>query len=375
LRQQNATSIYTENVIQRMRSLDWRSFLGRPRLPSPPLDALDSLYRQPILITGAAGTIGTALALRLGNICPSTLLLDTSESRLFDLQQSWSAEGVSGSMTPILGNVTDRTLLDEVFTVYAPRLVYHAASLKHVALMEQQPLAAIANNVFGTLTLTRAASAAGARVILLSSDKAVEPASVMGATKRLSEIIVLAAGGTVLRLGNVLASRGSVTETFARQLTLGHPLTITDPAARRYFVTLDEAVNLLLSAVTESSPSLLVPEIESPSFITDLAHFMAASLAPGVDIALDFTAPRPGEKDPLHFWSASESPRPASQRGLLSIDIPPVDESALESSLAALRLAIDARDRTAALLHLSALVPGYEPGAVALEASDHPVSS
>jgi FlaA1/EpsC-like NDP-sugar epimerase len=358
-----------------MRSLDWRTFLGRPRLPSPPLDALDALYPQPILITGAAGTIGTALALRLGNICPSTLLLDTSESRLYDLQQSWSAEGVSGSMTPILGNVTDRTLLDEVFTVHAPRLVYHTASFKHVALMEQQPLAAIANNVFGTLTLTRAASAAGARVILLSSDKAVEPASVMGATKRLSEIIVLAAGGTVVRLGNVLASRGSVTETFARQLALGQPLTITDPGARRYFMTLDEAVNLLLSVVTENSPALLAPEIESPNYITDLAHFMATSLAPGIDVPLDFTARRPGEKDPLHFWSASESPRPASQRGLLSIDIPPVDERALESSLAALRLAIDARDRTAALLHLSALVPGYEPGALALEAADHPVSS
>jgi FlaA1/EpsC-like NDP-sugar epimerase len=358
-----------------MRSLDWQTFLARPRLPSPPLEALDALYHHSILITGAAGTIGAALALRLGNICPSTLLLDSSESRLYELQQSWSAEGVSGPMTPILGNVTDRTLLDEVFTVHAPRLVYHIASFKHVALMEQQPLAAIANNVFGTLTLTRAASTAGARVILLSSDKAVEPASVMGATKRLAELIVLAAGGTVVRLGNVLGSRGSVTETFARQLALGHPLTITDPAARRYFMTLDEAVNMLLTVVAESSPSLLIPEIASPNYITDLAHFMAVSLAPGAAVALDFSAPRPGEKDPLHFWSASESPRPASQRGLLSIEIPPVDERVLESSLAALRLAIDARDRAAALLHLSALVPGYEPGAVAVAAADHPVSS
>ncbi|HVX57520.1 MAG TPA: polysaccharide biosynthesis protein, partial [Candidatus Saccharimonadales bacterium] len=197
-------------MIQRVQSLDWRSFLRRPRLPSPPLDALDALYRPTVLVTGAGGTIGSALALRLGNICPLTLLLDSSESRLYDLQQSWAAESVPGAMRPILGDAADRTLLDEVFTVHAPRIVFHTAAFKHIALCEEQPLAAIANNVFGTWSLTRAASAAGARVVLLSSDKAVEPTSVVGATKRLSERIVLAAGGSVVRLGNVLGSRGSV---------------------------------------------------------------------------------------------------------------------------------------------------------------------
>lgn len=362
-------------MIQRVQNLDWRSFLARPRLPSPPLEALDALYGQRVLVTGAGGTIGSALALRLGNICRSTFPLDTSESRLSDLQQSWSGEGISGSIHPILGDVTNRTLLDEVFTVHAPRLVFHTAALKHVALMEEQPLAAIATNVFGTLALTRAASAAGARVILLSSDKAVEPASILGATKRLSELIVLAAGGSAVRLGNVLGSRGSVTESFARHIALGRPLPITDPAARRYFLTLDESVNLLLTAVAEPPPALLAPELASPSYITDLAHFVAASLAPGVSVEIDFTAPRPGEKNPAHFWSSSESPRPAAHRGLLSLEIPAINESEMESSLNALRLAVDARDRAAALRHLQALVPDYQPGAVALAASDHPVSS
>lgn len=349
-------------MIPPLSSLDWRSFLARPRLPSPSMDALDSLYNQSILITGAGGTIGSALALRLGNLAPSSLLLlDTSESRLYDLQQSWAAEGIPGSMRPILGHITDRTLLDEIFTVHAPRLVFHTAAFKHVAMMEEQPLAAIANNVFGTLVVTRAAAAAGARVVLLSSDKAVEPASIMGATKRLGEIIVLAAGGTVLRVGNVLASRDSVTETFARQLATGRPLTITDPAARRYFLTLDETVNLILTAAAEPAPALLVPEIPAPTFITDLAHFMAASLAPGRNIDLDFTAPRPGEKDPDHLWSSSESPRPASQPGLLSIQFPAVDDFALDSALSALRLAVDARDRDAALIQLRELVPEYDP--------------
>jgi FlaA1/EpsC-like NDP-sugar epimerase len=363
-------------VIQKLKTLDWRSFLARPRLPSPPLEALDALYQQAILVTGAGGTIGSALALRLGNLSPSALLLlDSSESRLHDLRESWVAESIPGSMTPILGNVTDRTLLDEVFTVHRPRIVFHTAALKHVALMEEQPLAAITNNVFGTFAVTRAASAAGARVVLISSDKAVEPASIMGATKRLGELIVLAAGGTVLRLGNVLGSRDSVTETFARQLATGGPLTITDPAARRYFLTLDEAVNILLIAAAQRPPALLVPEIPAPSYITDLAHFMAETLAPGQNIELDFTALRAGEKDPDHFWSASESPRPADQPGLLSVQFPAIHEMALESSLTALRLACDARDQQAALIHLRALVPEYDPARAAAAHPEHRVPS
>jgi O-antigen biosynthesis protein WbqV len=363
-------------MIQKLKALDWQGFLSRPRLPSPPLEALDTLYRQPILITGAGGTIGSALALRLGNTAPSSLLvLDSSESRLYDLQQSWAAECIPGAMKPILGNIMDRTLLDDVFTVHAPRLVFHTAALKHVALIEEQPLAAIANNVFGTVVVTRAAAAAGARVVLVSTDKAVEPTSVMGASKRLSELIVLAAGGAVLRLGNVLGSRGSVTETFARQLMLGRPLTITDPAARRFFLTLDEAVNMLLTAAAMPAPALLAPEIPAPSYITDLAHFIALSLAPNAAVEIDFTTPRPGEKDPDHFWTAAESPRPSSQPGLLSLQFPAIDQAELDSSLAALRLAVDTRDLNATLIHLRALVPDYTPGPVVAPLSGPRVAS
>jgi FlaA1/EpsC-like NDP-sugar epimerase len=355
--------LYTAGVIPQVGSLNWQSFLARPRLPSPSLEVLDLLYRQPILITGAGGTIGSALALRLGNVGPSSLLLlDTAESRLYDLQQSWREEGVSGAMTPILGSTADRALLDEIFTSHAPAIVFHMAAFKHVALMEEQPIAAIGNNVFGTLTLTRAATAMGTRVILLSSDKAVEPTSVMGASRQLSERIVLAAGGNVLRVGNVLGSRDSVTETFAQQIALGQPLTVTDPAARRYFLTLDEAVNLLMMAVAEPGGSLLAPELGDPTYITDLAHFMARSLSPRWTPELDFTVPRPGEKDPNHFWSGAESPRPAAQRGLLSIQYPGIDVSSLESGLGDLRAATDERDSVAVLTQLCELVPDYTPG-------------
>jgi O-antigen biosynthesis protein WbqV len=368
--------LYTSGVIPQVGSLNWQSFLARRRLPSPPLEVLDQLYRQRILITGAGGTIGSALALRLGSVGTSSLLLlDTAESRLYDLQQSWRNEGVSGAMLPILGSTSDRALLDEIFTTHTPSVVFHTAAFKHVALLEEQPLAAIANNVFGALTLTRAATAMGARVILLSSDKAIEPASVMGATRHLSERIVLAAGGNVLRAGNVLGSRDSVTETFAQQIALGQPITITDPAARRYFLTLDEAVNLLLMAVAEPAGSLLAAELGDPTYITDLAHFMAHSLAPGSAIELDFTAARPGEKDPDHFWSAAESPRPAAQRGLLSIQYPAIDVPSLESALGELRAATDARDAAAVLTQLCELVPDYSPGPAVRAACSQRVSS
>lgn len=355
-------SFYTFPVPTLLGNLDWRSFLARPRLPSPSVDVLDALYRKSILVTGAGGSIGSALAKRLADLGPpALLLLDSSESRLYKLQQSWAAGGIPGSITPVLGNICDQALLDEVFSVHSPRLAFHTAAVKQVALLEEQPLAAIRNNVFGTLALTRAASAHGTRVILVSTDKAVQPTSVMGATKRLGELIVLACGGAVLRLGNVLATRDSVTETFALQLAMGRPLTITDPAARRFFLTLDEAVNLLLIAAAEPAPALLVPELAEPTFITDLAHFMAHHLAPDRVVDLDFTAPRPGDKDPDRFWSPQESARPAIHAGLLSIQPPARPLEQLEPLLNALRIAADARDLPAALSHLCSLVPEYTP--------------
>jgi FlaA1/EpsC-like NDP-sugar epimerase len=330
-----------------------------------------------MLITGAGGSIGSALSQRATALAPAALLLlDTSESRLYGLQQDWIHLCLPGGITTVLGSVTDRTLLEEVFIAHAPRLVFHAAAFKHVPLLEQQPLAAIANNVFGTLALVRAATGHRARVVLLSTDKAVEPSSVMGATKRISEQIVLAAGGIVLRLGNVLGTRGSVTETFALQISTGKPLTVTDPAARRYFLSLDEAVNMLLIAAAESEcPALLAPELARPHFITDLAHFMARELEPERAIDIDFIGARPGDKDAERFWSRAETPRPANELGLLSIQSPILTDAELETRLAALGNAIDARDLAASLAELCILVPDYTPGATIQSLAGHRIPS
>jgi FlaA1/EpsC-like NDP-sugar epimerase len=365
----NPASIYTSVVIPSLENLDWRGFLNRPRLPSPPMEVFDALYPLPMLVTGAGGSIGSALSLRLSMLTlPRLVLLEASESNLYGLKRRWAQARAAGAMTPVLGSVADRPLIERIFKAHAPRIVFHTAAFKHVPLMEEHPLAAIANNVFGTETLVRVAAASGARVVLLSTDKAVEPASVMGASKSVAERIVLAACGTVLRLGNVLASSDSVAEIFAQQIAEGGPITVTDPAARRYFLTLDEAVNLLLMAAAFSEPcSLLAPVLPTTHFVSDLAHFLAETLAPGRAMAIDFTGTRPGDKDTEMLWRAGEPVRAVCNEAMVSIDAPTIPDEQLGAGLANLHLAAEANDLTAALAHLRWLVPDYRPSKAVLE--------
>jgi FlaA1/EpsC-like NDP-sugar epimerase len=354
-------------VILSLETIDWYSFLGRPPLPKPSLETVSSLVQQPILITGAGGSIGSALALRLASHGAHIVLLESSENNLYDLQRDLANPEPSSRAIFYLGSVSDRTLLDEIFSLHRPHLVFHAAAYKHVPIIEEHPLAAIANNIFGTQCLCDAASAHRARVILLSTDKAVAPASMMGATKRVAEQTVLTSGGTVLRLGNILASRGSVTEVFARQIAAGLPLTVTDPAARRYFLTIAEAVDLLLAASAEQSPALLAPQLPAPHYIADLARFMVHSLAPTRGVSIEFTHPRAGDKETEQLWSENEMPHPANASGLLHLDSPSISRGQLQSQLATLREAVHLRDLSASLEVLRTLVPAYTPGSTVLD--------
>lgn len=375
-RNRASPSIYTFPVIPPLKDLDWSGFLRRPPLPSPPLSAIEALRQQPILITGAGGSIGSALALRLAALSPSVLvLLEASESNLYALQRDWAAFQAANPraacpIQPVLGSAADQPLLDEIFARHAPRIVFHAAAFKHVPLMEEQPLAAISNNVFATRTLTETASAHGARVILISTDKAVQPSSIMGATKRVAEQIVLSSGGTVLRLANVLASRDSVAEVFTRQIAQGGPITVTDPAARRYFVTLDEAVDLLLIAASHPEPgTLLAPVLPATHFIADLARFMTDELAPNCGIPILFTGLRPGDKETELLWPSGTPTHPTSIAGVVSLapDLLPAPQ--LAAQLTSLRQALELRDLDASLAQLCRLVPDYTPSPALLALS------
>jgi FlaA1/EpsC-like NDP-sugar epimerase len=354
-------------VIPALAHIDWHKFLARPPLPASSPDTVLSLACHPILVTGAGGSIGSALALSLASVGARIILLESSEGRLHDLQQDFAHANVAHSATFYLGNVADRSLLDEIFSLHRPRILFHAAAYKHVPINEEQPLAAIGNNVLATETLIASASMCNARVVLLSTDKAVAPASIMGATKRVAEQIVLNQDGIVLRLGNVLASHGSVVEVFARQIAAGLPLTVTDPAARRYFLTIAEAVDLLVAAAAgPRSPALFVPLLPAPQFISDLARFMVCSLARNQDVAIEFSRLRAGDKESEQLWSASETPHPANVNGLILLDSPSIAQSQFQTQLATLRNAVESRDLATALAALRVLVPDYTPGEAVL---------
>jgi FlaA1/EpsC-like NDP-sugar epimerase len=354
-------------VIPSLETIDWHSFLARPAFNAPSPEMISSLIQQPVLVTGAGGSIGSALAVRLASHGAHIILLESSENNLHDLQREFADRVPSPHATFYLGSCADFSLLDEIFSLHHPQLVFHAAAYKHVPIIEEQPLAAVANNILATQTLVARASANQARVVLLSTDKAVNPASMMGATKRVAEQIVLAADGIVLRLGNVLASRGSVGEIFARQIAAGLQLTVTDPAARRYFLTIAEAVDLLLSAAAEAeTPVLLAPQLSAPHFVADLARFMARTLSTNREPSIEFTHLRTGDKESEELWSADEMPLSASANGLVHLHLPLPELSQLQSKLTILRDAVQSRDLVAALDAIQILVPGYTASAAVL---------
>jgi FlaA1/EpsC-like NDP-sugar epimerase len=358
--------IYTAAVITPLNRIDWRAFLARPPLPRPSPEILSAFGHPLLLITGAGGSIGSALALRLAQLgSPRMVLFDVSENNLHRLQQAMAGAEANTGATFVLGDASDVATLEEIFFAHRPHIVFHAAAHKHIPFLELQPFAAIANNIFASETVASVATKHGASVLLLSTDKAVLPTSMMGATKRIAEEIVLGSGGTILRLGNVLASSGSVTEVFAQQVMRGGPLTVTHPEARRYFLTMEEAVDLLLRAAHIGSAQVLVPALTVDCGIAELAAFMARALAPGRELPVHFTGLRPGEKLAERLWDDDERTSPAED-GLLFIHSVHPEPGNFASGLATLRAAARERDLAAAVTQLRALVPGYRPSETVL---------
>ncbi|KAF0126487.1 MAG: polysaccharide biosynthesis protein CapD [Elusimicrobia bacterium] len=259
-----------------------------------------------MLVTGAGGTIGAELARQIAAFGPSRLaLLETHNTALFYIDKELRAAGYGGVVVPVAGDIRDESLLKNVFEAYKPAWVLHAAAHKHVALMEGNPQEAVKNNTLGTYMLARAAAAYNAeRFLLISTDKAVRPSSVMGATKRLAEMAARAfAGGTTrfmsVRFGNVLGSSGSVVKIFQEQIAAGGPVTVTHPDVIRYFMTTEEAVTLVLKACSMGDGGeIFVLNMGEPVRIADLARNMIVmnGLEPGRDIEISYTGLKAGEK-------------------------------------------------------------------------------
>jgi FlaA1/EpsC-like NDP-sugar epimerase len=344
--------------------IDWYAFLARPRLPSPAAESLEQLRDASILVTGAGGSIGSALAMQLATMRPRRLvLLDASEHALHRLQSRLAAEALSLQPHIVLANITNHAHLNEIFEIHQPQRVFHAAAYKHVPLLEEHPLEAIANNALGTRNLVNCANHSGVeRVVLLSTDKAVSPVSILGATKRIAELITLAAHGVALRLGNVLGSEGSVSETFLNQILSGSPITITSPSAERYFLTCEEAADLLLaSAILAPSSSLLAPHLDHQHNILSLAHFLKSTCSPATTPQTIFTGLRPGDKIRESLWSSDELPAPMNEYGSLDVQQHLPNDSLLHRELAQLDDAVQKRDVAHALDVVIRLVPGYQP--------------
>lgn len=320
-----------------------------------------------ILITGAGGSIGSALAHAVAACKPTQiLLLEASEQALYRIDRDLAAPHI-----PILASAGDTSALDEIFAQHGPHIVFHAAAYKHVPLMELHPFAALQNNAVATFRLTQTALRHRAeQVILVSTDKAVAPASIMGASKRIAELTALALASPAtrikaVRLGNVYASQGSVAQLFAEQIAQHQPVTVTHPDATRYFLTVQQAAALLLLALSPRFPSaILVPELAAPIRVEDVAR--ALIRAAGSDTPIVHTGLRPGEKLHEQLLSADESfisDPSAPLRAIRNTTIPGAAISTAQAaeSIAALQQAIDSRDLHQLLAAVTSLIPAYQP--------------
>jgi FlaA1/EpsC-like NDP-sugar epimerase len=286
------------------------------------LDLVRALIRgRRVLVTGAGGSIGSELCRQIADFGPSRLvLLGHGENSIFKIHAELSQHMPAGVVVPVLADVRDRTRMRDVMRTHRPAIVFHAAAHKHVPLMEWNIAEAVTNNVIGTRNVVEAAAEANvAQFVLVSTDKAVRPTSVMGATKRVAEQLVQEvgeAGGRnffSVRFGNVLGSRGSVVPNFLRQIAGGGPVTVTHPEMRRYFMTIPEAVQLVLqAAVLGRGGDVFVLDMGEPVKIVDLARDLIrlSGLEVGKDIEIKFTGVRPGEKlyEELFFGAEMATP-------------------------------------------------------------------
>lgn len=324
-----------------------------------------------VLVTGAGGSIGAALCRAIHRFQLHTLvLLDSSEQNLYYIHRDLASLAAATTVVPVLGSVADERCVRDLFVRFRPQLVYHAAALKHVPLGEMNPFAVIENNVFGTSTVASVAREFGVeRLIMISTDKSVNPLSIMGASKRLAEMVLQGMVGmrprmTSIRLGNVLGSEGSVVPLFLEQIARGGPVTVTDPEVERYFLTLEATVHRVLAAVAACSDEALiaVPVIDKPVKIVDLASYLIAQAA-AQDIQITFTGLRHGDKLREEFVSAGETLRSTNGDGIQWFRSPAPLADELAAGLAELDKATADRDLKQVLATLVRLVPEYQPSA------------
>ncbi len=364
-----------------LRDVEVEDLLGRKPVYLDLACVEHDLAGQTVLVTGGAGSIGSELARQISGFSPKRLiLLEQAESPLYFVHLELTKNYPGLDVVPIIGDITDLKRVDAVFSQYRPDYVFHAAAYKHVPMMESNIGEAVTNNVLGTLRVAEAAARHGARkFVLISTDKAVNPSSVMGTTKRLAERIVLgwpALRGSrtdfrAVRFGNVLGSDGSVVPLFRKQLASGGPLTVTHPDVRRYFMSVPEAVQLVLqaAALPDVAGRIAMLDMGQPIRIVDLAEQLIrlSGLIPHRDIHITFTGLRPGEKLDEELTSLMESSIPTDVEKIRIVDTNETRGAALESGLQSLLTAVFTGANASILRELRRLVPEYRQSGMELE--------
>ena len=361
-------------TVSQIRPVDIDDLLGREAVQLD-TDALAKFIRgRRILITGAGGSIGSEMCRQVCRFAPAELiLLEQAENPLFDIGNELAASNPDLTLVTCICDTYDRRRVMEVWRQYRPEVVIHAAAHKHVPLMERNPCEAIKNNVFGTRNVADASCEFGtAEFVLISTDKAVNPSSVMGATKRVAEIYTQALNGRpgcktqckAVRFGNVLGSAGSVVPTFRKQIADGGPLTVTHPEMTRYFMTIPEASQLVLqAAATGSGGQIYLLDMGDPVKIVDLARQMItlSGFRLGEDIDIDFTGIRPGEKLFEELRTAGEDIEPTVHPKVLVWKQKPEQWERIQQAIEKLAELQNCPDRSRIVEALKNIVPEYEP--------------
>ena len=357
------------NLAGQIRPVEVEDVLGREPVEVDIDSIAGYLTGEVVLVTGAGGSIGSELCRQIARIGPTRLVLvDNGEPGLFEIERELVDERGFRATAAVLADAGNVTKMRQVFEKYRPGVVFHAAAYKHVPLLEANPVDAVRNNTLATRTVADIAVEFGAkRFVLVSTDKAVNPKTIMGQSKALCEWIVEAWGQRDdtetrfcgVRFGNVLGSSGSVIPIFRKQIARGGPVTVTHPLMTRYFMTIPEAVQLVIQAgAIGGRGQVYVLDMGEAVRIVDLADTMIrlSGREPGTDIQVEFVGARPGEKLDEELWSEHETVTPSTHEAILLVTRPPIDAHWLEEELDALEHLVEEGETLDLVGRLNALV-------------------
>lgn len=353
--------------VNQLRNIDLEDLLRRDPVRIDLGGIAHYLTGKRVLVTGAGGSVGSELCRQIAKLGPSKLiLLGKGENSIYEIHRELLAKHPDMPMEPVIADVRDVNRINNIFFTQIPEVVFHAAAHKHVPLMEIQPEEAVHNNIFGTKVVAEAAQRTGTAVfVMISTDKAVNPTSIMGASKRVAELVIQSLARTsktkfiAVRFGNVLGSRGSVIPLFRQQIAAGGPVTVTHPEMERYFMTIPEAAQLVLQAgAIAQGGEVFVLDMGEPVKILDLARDLIelSGFSPEGEIPIVFTGIRPGEKLFEELLTAEEGTMASKHEKIYVANLRPISKDKLNRGLQKLRMLADAGEIIAAL---EELVPYY----------------